>query len=35
MDKEERDKTLSKYEHIFKNEEDYYGKKIVQNKLLI
>ncbi len=31
MDKEERDKTLSKYEHIFKNEEDYYGKKIVHS----
>ncbi len=29
MDKEERNKTLSKYEHVFKNEESYYGKKIV------
>ena len=29
MDKKERNITLSKYEHIFKNEENYYGKKKV------
>lgn len=27
MDKEERNNTLSKYVHVFKNEESYYGKK--------
>ncbi len=31
MDKEERDKTLLKYESVFKNEERYYGKKKVRS----
>ncbi|MBY9007063.1 MAG: class I SAM-dependent methyltransferase [Candidatus Lokiarchaeota archaeon] len=31
MDKEERDKILTKYEHVFKNEESYYGKKKVRS----
>jgi len=31
MDKEERDNILSTYEHVFRNEESYYGKKTVRS----
>ena len=31
MDKEERNKILSKFELVFKNEENYYGKRKVRS----